>query len=183
MVPGGQHPLGPRRMKSNCCGQAEAGPQFGGWGRPTRRSGQAAGLQADSWPGRGPVRTGVSSASGSSWGRGSSARSSARGGSCWAPPWTQLEHLQVPLLVPSPARSTQGRAEGTVDRQPTTRKGLRAPPVTLSFTDGETEAQTGSGQRHSGRARLALSRTAQSARCLLLVHGPGRRGQCPRVLL
>lgn len=127
-APGGQHPPGPRRMKSNCCGQAEAGPRFGGWGRPTRRSGQAAGLQADSWPGRGPVRTGVSSASGSSWGRGSSARSSARGGSCWAPPWTQLEHLQVPLLVPSPARSTQGRAEGTVDHQPTTQKGLRAPP-------------------------------------------------------
>lgn len=57
------------------------------------------------------MRTGVSSASGSSWGRGSSARSSARGGSCWAPPWTQLEHLQVPLLVPSPARSTQGRGD------------------------------------------------------------------------
>lgn len=165
VVPGGQHPLGPCYMKSNWCGQAEVGcGSVAGAGRPP-----GAARRQDRGPGRRPVRTGVSV--GSSWGRGSSAGSWARGGSCWAPAWTQLEHLQVPLLVRSPAGSMQGKAEGTVGPHPPTRRGLRAPRVTLSFTDGETEAQTGSGQGHSGRARLAPQQ--ESPECLIFPPGAG----------
>lgn len=49
---------------------------------------------------------------GSSWGRGSS----GRGRSLSTPPWRQLEHLQVPLLM-SPARGMQGKTEGAIDSQ------------------------------------------------------------------
>lgn len=55
------------------------------------------------------MHTGASA--GRSWGWGSSARGRSRR----TLPWRQLEHLQVPLLMVSPATAMQGKAEGAVD--------------------------------------------------------------------
>lgn len=99
-----RHPV--RALRNGPCGQAEVRVHcsLAGAGL-THRSGQRAVFQASREPGARPVLTGVSA--GSSWGHGCS----ARGRSLWAPPWRQLEHLQVPLLM-SPARGMQGKTGG-----------------------------------------------------------------------
>lgn len=73
------------------------GTWFNGWAGPTPDVASGQGVQED----RGPVLTGVSAGG-----------SLAPGRPGWALPWRQLEHLQVPLLILSPARGMQSKAEG-----------------------------------------------------------------------